>query len=202
MHRESRQYGFCKRTDSGAIGAFRCGRSAVAVAAASPWRPRRRPSRPRLRRRRRRPSAGRPSRSGEQGVESRRLRSGCAPAAPRIWQIPAQPACVPLAGPQIYGRQEEGGGVFGLENADSGGSQRDGAELLDMVAPERRSESPAEAPVKAHCCPLATGAPSRRVLAAFLAPHQLWCVYSRRSWCSDPSPANARQFELNEGKNS
>ena len=68
------------------------------------------------------------------------------------------------------------------------------AELPDLVLPDRRQMALPEGLWSA-LLPLGHRLPaSRRVLAAFLAPYKLWCVYIRQELVTDPSPANTRQF--------
>ena len=68
------------------------------------------------------------------------------------------------------------------------------AELPDIVLPDRRRMGPFRG-LWSTVLPLGHRLPaSRRVLAAFLAPYNLWCVYIRQELVTDPSPANTRQF--------
>src|SRR5215204_5324023 len=67
------------------------------------------------------------------------------------------------------------------------------AELPDLVLPDRRQMALAGGLWSALLPPGHRLPVSRRVLAAFLAPYKLWCVYIRQELVTDPSPANTRQ---------
>ena len=72
-----------------------------------------------------------------------------------------EPAFVPLTGPQIYGRGEEGRVRARPENPDSRGSRRVLSRTQDIVESAQGRRDGREKPAKSHCCPLATGPPRK-----------------------------------------